>query len=450
MNPIRSAVPGIAWPALAEPVAASLLAVLRQLEASERWPAQRLRDQQLAQFRLLFEHARATVPWYAGSLGEAPAHIDWKEFLRLPLLTRAEVQQAGAALHSSAPPPEHGAQIPYATSGSLGTPLQGVETEVSHFFWNALNLREQLWQQRDLTSRFGAIRTKVENRRLPNWGDPVARVYPTGDAVTLDIATPIAAQADWLREQRPDYLLTHPSNLRALARHLAEQNETLPLRGLGTFGETLPAATRSLCRTVFHASVADIYSAEEVGYIALQCEQRRGYHVMAENLIVEVLDDTGRPCRAGETGRVVITTLHNFAMPLIRYDIGDRAEMGEPCRCGRTLPSLKRIAGRERNMLRRPDGGQHWPSFPGELWLAGGPIRQVQLRQRRADRILVRYVSPAPLTDRQISDLSRRLAESLPFTGELGFERVDRINPGANGKFEDFVCETEGNAPPDE
>jgi phenylacetate-coenzyme A ligase PaaK-like adenylate-forming protein len=62
---------------------------------------------------------------------------------------------------------------------------------------------------------------------------------------------------------------------------------------------------------------------------------------------VEVLDEEGRPCAPGETGRVVATSLNNFAMPLIRYETGDTAEVGAPCPCGRGLPVLTRIMGRD-------------------------------------------------------------------------------------------------------
>ena len=344
-------------------------------------------------------------------------------------------------MRSSAPPREHGSIIPFATSGTLGTPLEGVETEVSHFFWNAINLREQIWQGRELERRFGAIRTKVAEARLADWGDPVARVFMTGDAVTLNIARPVADQATWLRRERPDYLLSHPSNLHALARHFLQDGDTPPLRGIGSFGEALSPAVRSLCTDVFGSPIADIYSAEEVGYIALQCEQRQGYHLMAENLIVEVLDSSGNTCGPGATGRVVITTLHNFAMPLIRYEIGDYAQVGTPCPCGRTLPTLERITGRERNMLIRSDGDLVWPSFPAELWLAASPIRQFQLRQQRRDLVVVRYVAPRELTGRECADLSSRLTASLPFDGLLRFERTDRMAAAPNGKFEDFVRE---------
>jgi phenylacetate-coenzyme A ligase PaaK-like adenylate-forming protein len=87
-------------------------------------------------------------------------------------------------------------------------------------------------------------------------------------------------------------------------------------------------------------NIADIYSEQEVGYIALQFPDYPYYHVQPENILVEVLDDNGNVCSSGDIGRVVITTLHNFTTPLIRYEIMDYAKVGEPCSCGRGLPVL--------------------------------------------------------------------------------------------------------------
>ena len=80
-----------------------------------------------------------------------------------------------------------------------------------------------------------------------------------------------------------------------------------------------------------------MYSSQEVGYIALQCPENESYHIQAENVLVEILDDDGLPCEPGEVGRVVVTALHNLATPLLRYDIGDYAEVGSPCSCGRRV-----------------------------------------------------------------------------------------------------------------
>ena len=89
-----------------------------------------------------------------------------------------------------------------------------------------------------------------------------------------------------------------------------------------------------------------MYTCQEAGYLALQCPDYPHFHVQSENVLLEVVDDVGQPCGPGEVGRVLITSLNNFATPLIRYELGDYAEVGAPCPCGRGLPVLKRIMGR--------------------------------------------------------------------------------------------------------
>jgi phenylacetate-CoA ligase len=186
--------------------------------------------------------------------------------------------------------------------------------------------------------------------------------------------------------------------------------------------------------------VADVYSSEEVGYIAFQCERGR-YHVQAENIMLEIIDEAGNPRPPGHVGRVVITVLHNFAMPLIRYEIGDYAAFGEACPCGRGLPVLERIVGRRRNMLRLPDGTEHWPSFPEDRWVGIAPIRQLQVVQTAIDRVVLRTVVDRPLTSIEIDQLRRVFADVLCFPHDVVVEQVDHIPRLPNAKFEDFISE---------
>lgn len=445
----RSAVTGLAWPALPDSVGASLLAVHHQLAQSEWWPAPRLAEASRGQLAALLRHARDTVPAYGERLAGLP--LDDAEALaaqwhHVPLLRRADVQALGTALHSRAVPADHGRVIEYHTSGSTGRPLRGVETELNHFFFGALNLREHLWQRRDFAGTFAAIRTKVTDARLSGWGRAIEAVFQTGPAVTLPIHTPIDRQLAWLLEYDPDYLLTHPSNLRGLLLEARVRGiKPARLRGLGSFGEQLPDDLRALCRDVWGLPLADVYSCEEAGYIALQCPQvPEHYHVQAENLLVEVLDAAGRPCAPGDTGEVVLTTLHNFAMPLIRYAIGDYAQVGPPCPCGRGLPVLRRIHGRARNLLRLPDGSRHWPSFPAEDWLAIAPVRQFRLRQTAAERVEVELVTARPLDPAEAGGLRRMLQNRLGHPFEIVLLPVADIPRLPGGKFEDFACELDG------
>src|SRR5262249_10447498 len=143
--------------------------------------------------------------------------------------------------------------------------------------------------------------------------------------------------------------------------------------------------------------VEDNYSSQEAGIVALQCPHGELYHTMAESLVVEVLRDDDTPCGEGEVGRVVVTDLHNFASPLVRYDTGDYAEVGGPCPCGRTLPTLRRVLGRKRNLLMKADGSRFLPRAGFESFAAIAPVLQYQVVQHALDEIEFKLVTAAPL-----------------------------------------------------
>ena len=444
--PVRSGVNDIQWPAICAPVGASMLALQFQLQQSEWWPAEQLLDQQLRQLQQLLKHAVIESLWYQQqplfhSLAKQTEPLSLNQFAQLPCLSRAQLQQNTGTISAANIPAAHGQRLELATSGSTGTPLLGSETELNHFFWGGYNLRDHLWHRRDLTKKFAAIRTNVTQQTLPNWGSAISCAFDTGPAVTLNIATPINQQLDWLIEEQPSYLLTHASNLQALAQLSLKTGRSInSLQTVISFGERLPANLHQLCNQAWNSPLEDIYSAEEVGYIALQCPQQPGnYHQMSEQLLVEILNDNDEPCQPGEWGKVVITTLHNFAMPLIRYEIGDFARVGEPCGCGRGLPTLTEILGRTRNLITLPDGNRHWPSFPADLWLSVAPIKQFQLEQVSRNQIIAHYMMTQPLSQQQEKSLKNKLARSLLFDANIDFQHHLEPLTKADEKFEDFI-----------
>ena len=409
-----------------------------QWQQSQWLPPEVLRERQLQQLAPVLRHAHETVPFYRQRF--AAARFDPRSgfasaaFFRLPLLTRADIQSAGDALATKQLPPDHGKSLIFGSSGSTGEPIKVLGSEVTHFFGSALTLRDHLWHRRDLSGKLAAIRTMVESATMQGWGPATDAVYSTGPSAMLSISNDIGVQLAWLVEQNPDYLLSHPSNVLALARRCLETGTRIEnLREVRTFGETLPPDLRNMCRRAWGVPVTDVYSAEEVSTIALQCPEHEHYHVQAENLLVEIIDAEGLPCAPGQVGRVVITTLHNFVMPLIRYANGDYAEVGEPCPCGRGLPVL------QRNMLILPDGTQHWPSFPAEIWADIAPIRQIQLVQHSLRQIGVNLVIDQPLMPEQQQRFIRALQESLGYPFEIELRHVQQIERGANCKYEGFI-----------
>ena len=168
------------------------------------------------------------------------------------------------------------------------------------------------------------------------------------------------------------------------------------------------------------------------------------YHVQSEGVFVEVVDDRGRPCAPGEVGRVLVTPLHNLAMPLIRYDIGDAVELGPPCPCGRGLPVLRRILGRTQNMLVLPSGERRWPLLSSddiEAMLAIAPlIRSYQFVQKGSDLIEMRLAAP-PLTAEQEDKLAGWIESKFSHPFQVRFTYFGELPRTAAGKFEDFLCE---------
>lgn len=428
---------------------AALARMLAQLEDSQWRRPEALRAWQLEQATALLRHAVARVPHYAPLAARLPAGdspLDEAAWQSLPLLSRQTVQRLGDSLRADTLAPAHLPLGRLVTSGSTGSPLTVHTSALTRLFWNALTLREHRWHGRDFAGRLAAIRYRPpgaasypEGAHAPSWGPPADRLFETGPSVVLNVQTDVARQLEWLRRVQPDYLLTYPSNALELARHLDRRGAGLPgLRELRLFGEAVDREQTARCASAFQAPVTDMYSANETGYLALQCPEQRAYHVQSEGVLLEVLDAEGRPCPPGRTGRVVVTTLWNHAMPLIRYDIGDWAEPGPPCACGRGLPVLARILGRTRNLLTLPNGERRWPALGVAGMRSTAPVLQCQIVQPRLDTLEVRLVVERPLEAAEEQALRAGIRERAGHPFELLLSYHQELERGPGGKFEEF------------
>jgi phenylacetate-CoA ligase len=461
---------GVAWPAMASGHGALTLALQYQFRQSERWPADVLAARQFAQLENLLAHAARTMPFWRRRLGDAGIQpgesLTAETWSRIPILSRAEAQDAGAALRCRSVPAAHGDVIEKATSGSTGTPLRLAKTELHMKFWEAFLLRDLLWHGIDQGAKWATL------RRDP-WGDagpdrPLQagtsgprryaalaptrdNIFPTGPGSVFEIRHPIAEQADWLLREEPEYLSTFPTNMVELAQHFRDIGQRpRHLRAVRVMSEAVTPNHRALVREVLGVEILDAYSAEEVGYMALQCPSPAdpddpGLHVMAESVKLEVLDEKDRPCPPGAIGRVVVTPLHNFAMPLIRYELGDYAEVahsgaGSPCLCGRQLPTLRAIRGRLRHGLRMPDGTSRAVYF-GISFARIPAIRQYQAAQVAPTTIELRLATRRALTPEEEAQLVALVRNDTDPAFTVRIAYVDAIPRLPNGKYEEFRCE---------
>jgi phenylacetate-CoA ligase len=247
--------------------------------------------------------------------------------------------------------------------------------------------------------------------------------------------------AEIICRSRPTCLEGYADALYELAVRV--ERDALPMRAPGTIvssaGTLLPHMRETIERA-FGARVFDRYGSREVGDIAAECDRHEGLHVFGETTIVELVDEDGREVGEGGEGEVLVTSLHNYTMPLIRYRIGDRAVRGtDRCSCGRPYPLLAGVAGRSESRLRSMDGGVVLPAFLRHvIGVEGndGSIRKFQVVQEAADRITVVIVPYEGSEGRALAredDMRARIQQKMGEC-EVRFVLADHIDPTPTGK----------------
>jgi phenylacetate-CoA ligase len=437
------------WPPITLGADAVLAALVAQLEVTQWLSPDAIAQMQGRQLAILAAHHRAHTPAFAARLkaaGLTGQRFDTIESLkRLAPIMRRDAQAAGARFFALKTPDNHGPVNQIETSGSTGEPVRVRKTQLQGLIWDALMMRDVLWHDYDFSGRISTVRPQVKAfYESDGWGRPIDSLYVSGRSQGIPIGTDVREQLRLMTRFKPDVLSVQPTNLRAMADIWAAEGFALKsVSRIRTVGETVSAELREQVLGLTGIAIEDHYSAQETGSLAIQCPQSGLYHIASESVIVEVLDDQGKSCAEGETGRVMVTDLHNFATPLIRYGIGDHAEVGGACPCGRGLPTLRRILGRDRNLVLLPDGRRHWPLLGemGRTFNTVAPARQYQVIQHSRTAVEMRVVTDTPLTADDQAAMTRILRDTLKHSFEVRIVSVEGpLPPGANGKFEDFLC----------
>ena len=401
--------------------------------------------QQVLLQRLLL-HARDTTSFYKTRLNfdctstEAIEH-KWNT---IPVLTRVEASANRDALMSTAVPADTGRLLREETSGSTGIPFEFLKSELTDVATQALTERMFRWWSMDPRKSLAHIHYDKKKTSPPPEGLTTRYWHsgnPDGRKYSLDAAASTDVQLDWLRDRRPHYLATFSTNLKRLALGAVKRNLDLRFELVLSFGTRVDPDIRTACREAFGAEIADSYGSQEVGHVATQCPDCGEYHLASEVGHVEIMREDGRAAALGQSGRIVVTPFYNYAMPLIRYDMGDFAEAGiaNPT-CRRRLPTLRRILGRARNRFRFRDGSIIWPELADFRLHELVSYTDVQLLQIDLDHIEIRYVpaKAAKPVDRTL--LEQRIREALGQPVSVSLTAVPNLGRITYGKIEDCVC----------
>lgn len=412
----------------------------RFLEESERHDPQRLRDYQSARLRQLVTHAYETVPYYREVMDARrlrPHDIATHDDLpKLPLLTKDDVRHAGERLLSSTANPK---RLRTAwTSATTETPLP-VKWDGSVSLMNhACYMRVRRWAGVPFGRPYATIQgtpiVSVNQTRPPFW-----RHNPRWNQLILSTLhmsdENLPHYVRKMREFGAEDLEAYASCAYVLARYLESRGEYLPLTCVMTTGEPLLPPEREVIEERFRTKVFDAYGHAERVTFSSECEEHRGHHVYAEYGITEITDEQGNVLPPGHVGLLVGTSLHNFAMPLIRYVCGDVGAMSdEACPCGRSLPMLGTLMSRAADILVTPSGEMVPPKMISWIIKFLEGVTTWQVIQERPDELRVMIVRDAPVEESELEGVRWYVGHRLGPDVTVTVERVPDIERTSRGK----------------
>jgi phenylacetate-CoA ligase len=416
---------------------------LARLEETQWLPPDELRKRQWQRLERLLRFAHDEIPYYRDRLREAglrPDRIDGPEsFAKIPLLTRRGIQERGAELQG--PDWATRSVVHDGTGGSTGEPVRFFFSKASYDRRAAATARTDRWAgwdygertawlwgtDRDLIpeGRWQAIRTSLYwTMRREKWFSAFA---PEDNVLMATVRA--------VEQFRPSVIFAFPTRAYEVARYLIDRDlpHRIRPRGIVTSGEALESHQREVTEKAFACRVFNRYGCREFSLIAAECPRHEGLHVNSDNVYVEFLRD-GRPARPGETANLVITDLTNYAMPLIRYAIGDSGRsLQSRCSCGRGLP-LMEVEGRVCDTVVAPNGRLLSGIFFGHLLKYVAGIRRFQAIQRDMNHLEVRVIPGENRGEHDLDWALQRIRDAVGPEVDVAIRHVDDIPLTRSGK----------------
>lgn len=416
---------------------------LEFLNKSQWWSPEELEQYQQRQLKALIQHAYSTVPYYREIFkknGLQPHDIrNIEDLKRLPLLTKEEIRTNFSRLLST----DYLSYRPIlnSSSGSTGKPLVYYQTIRGISILWAAGYRGWGWagyEQGDKYVTLGGSSLLPSHMSIKK---QIRYFFERNMPLSSFNMTPIQTQRyiEKISNFKPKYIRGYPSSLFILAKYIDQnKNASIHPDAVFTTAETLLNHQRELIEQTFGCEVFDGYGCRDGSVSAMECHEHCGYHITAEQTILEFLD---RDCGShNELQNEIITTdLSNFSMPFIRYRTGDIGIPGEEsCACGRGLPLIRKIEGRIINLVMRSDGalvsGLPLTDIFEEIQLECNAIQEYQIVQERDRSIFVNIVKGEEFSSIHEERISKEFRQYLGKDIELHFIYSSNIPATKAGK----------------
>lgn len=418
----------------------------KELEEWQWWSRAAISRLQLERLSALVRHAGKSSPFYRDLF---KAHGFDSEnlssllpFQQLPVTTKTDIRNNTDRFISATSRKEE--LLAAKTGGSTGVSLNLYFDEQCQQMRNSAQLMADRWAGWELGMKKAAV-----------WGNPPVpatlkqkfRHHLLDRTIYLDTMDlneqSMGEFVELWRKERPGAVFGHAHSIYLFARYLLDKDiKTLRPKAIVATSMMLLDHERRAIEEAFDCAVTNRYGCEEVGLIACECEQHNGMHLNLPHVYVEFLDENNEPVKAGEPGKIVLTDLNNYAMPLIRYRVED---VGVPsdreCGCGRGLPLMERLEGRVADFLVKPDGGRVAGISLVERTLTKVPgVEQMQLVQESLDRIEINRVKGKDYGSQTDEALIREFREVFDSSVTLVINDVDWIAQEVSGKYRFSIC----------
>lgn len=416
----------------------------RPLSEIEHFQYQRLQQ--------LLTHAYENVPYYHKifkTLGLKPTDIKTIDDLKkLPILTKESIRKH---LPELIPINYRKNQlIPYATGGSTAEPMK-FYVDINWQAWNmAAAYRQWGWAGYEIGDKFMWLWSSPHDISFQaEFKNKFFNVFHRTiylDALQLTEKT-MDAYMKMMRKFKPKIINAYASVVFVLAQYMEKKGiQDIKPKAIITSCEMLFPFQREIVERAFDCQVYDYYSGRDTTFQAGECSEHIGYHMAIENAVVELLKNT-EPVSQGEIGKIILTDLENYAMPFIRYEIGDLGKSSdEKCPCGRNLPLLKEISGRIRDVIVTKTGKYFTGAFISTLFYDDcgrtKGIKQYQFIQKTKEHALLKIVKADDFSQEQLDAIVQRISSQCDDM-TIDIEFVDTISPTKSGKYRPIQSEVE-------
>ncbi|MDR2270650.1 MAG: hypothetical protein LBF27_07065 [Sphingobacterium sp.] len=362
-------------------------------------------------------------------------NLSYQDFCKIPLLTKDIIRNEGESLLN-----RHYVNANKAfkntSGGSTGEPVVFYRTQeqanhgMANYYYalnlNGVNIYDvsvDLWgAERDMyntKSKFN-FRSFFNNKFALN-------TFVLSDEIIEDYVKR-------LNKIRPKFIKAYVHSIYDIAKFINRHGISISFKPIihCTTGPLYPEMRLEIARAFNNARVYNFYGSREVSAIASETLKDNGMSVLFDNVFVEVLDQDGIPVKKGEEGDIVITTLNNFYMPLIRYKIGDRAIKGDEIDFG-TL-KLDTVKGRTLGVILKKDGTKIDGQFFTTLFFHKSSIKSFQLIQKSIDLLELSIVKSSTYEERELNEIVERIKKEVP-DADIKITFCEKISLTSTGKI---------------